>query len=145
MSKPSLFCIVLRDAAPLPSYCKQLKSHVITCIFSDKLLLVITTCKRSLGQGNVFTHVCHSVQGGLGPCPGGSLGSLSGGSVQWGLCREGSVQWGVCPVGYLSSGDLCLGSLCPGTPLPTLPTGMHSYLLLCTFVYAYNNACRNVA
>ena len=30
----------------------------------DLITKVITARKRSLGQGNVFTHVCHSVQGG---------------------------------------------------------------------------------
>ena len=31
----------------------------------------ITACKRSLGQGNIFTTVCHSVHGGC-LVPGGS-------------------------------------------------------------------------
>ena len=30
----------------------------------DLITKVITARKRSLGQGNVYTHVCHSVHGG---------------------------------------------------------------------------------
>ena len=37
--------------------------------------MIITARKRSLGQGNVFTRVCHSVHGG----------STSGGSTSGGL------------------------------------------------------------
>ena len=82
-------------------------------------LLVITARKRSLGQGNVFTLVCHSVHNG------GSLsyhasqvtwqgvfvqglsvqGSLSRGSLSRGsLSRRVSVQGGICPGGSLSKG-----------------------------------------
>ena len=99
--------------------------------------LVITVRKRSLGQGNVFTPVCHSVH------MGGSLsyhasqvtwqeGSLSRGvtvqrgvSVQEGLCPEGvsvqgvSVQGSLCPEGgSLSRGSLTRGSLSRGGSLP---------------------------
>ena len=33
------------------------------CVIRVKLKRLISTPKRSLGQGNVFTHVCHSVHG----------------------------------------------------------------------------------
>ena len=39
--------------------------HIVYIIYS-----IITARKRSLGQGNVFTPVCHSVQG-VGQHPGG--------------------------------------------------------------------------
>ena len=46
---------------------------------------IFTSCKRSLGQGSVFTPVCHSVHRGA-LCPGGGLcpGGLSGGSLSKG-------------------------------------------------------------
>ena len=46
-------------------------------------LELITARKRSLGQFNVFTHVCHSVHGGGCLCSGG--GSLSRGSLSKGV------------------------------------------------------------
>ena len=86
---------------------------------------VFIACKRSLGQGNVFAPVCHSVQGGslydVTSClaawshipSGGSLsrGSLSGVSVQGGSLSGVSVGGG-----SLSREDLCRGGLCPGDP-----------------------------
>ena len=86
--------------------------------------VIFTARKRSLGQGNVFTPVCHSVHrgslsGGGEVCPGGLClgGSPAGGrvSVQGGLCPGVvSAQGGgsVCP------GGLCLGGLCPEGSLP---------------------------
>ena len=60
----------------------------------------ITTCKRSLGQGNIFTRVCHSVHGGLASqytsqvtwlasrigLSSGSSGQVRGGRETWNLC-----------------------------------------------------------
>ena len=63
-------------------------------IKNSKFFIIITARKRSLGQGNVFTNVCHSVHRGVmmslpvwlsgpvfllggGLCPGGG-GSLKG-------------------------------------------------------------------
>ena len=52
----------------------------------------ITARKRSLGQGNIFTPVCHSVhRGGVRGC------------CQWGVCMVASggggvVAWGACVV-----------------------------------------------
>ena len=56
---------------------------------------IITAPKRSLGQGNVFTSVCHSVhrgsasRGGLHPG-----GSPSGGSASRGFALGGSASRG---------------------------------------------------
>ena len=50
---------------------------------------IFTSCKRSLGQGSVFTPVCHSVHRGA-LCPGGAL---SGGSV-WGVSVQGGSRSG---------------------------------------------------
>ena len=36
------------------------------------ILLLITARKRSLGQGNIFAPVCHSVHGRRVPGPGGA-------------------------------------------------------------------------
>ena len=106
---------------------------------------VFIACKRSLGQGNVFAPVCHSVQGGslydVTSClaawshipSGGSLsrGSLSGVSVQGGSLSGVSVGGGV----FVQGGSLSGGSLSGGPPVwlragGTYPTGMHSCCLL---------------
>ena len=47
-------------------------------------LSLFTACKRSLGQGNIFTPVCHSVHKRGVPGPEGCL------------VRECLVRWGVC-------------------------------------------------
>ena len=84
------------------------------CIFS--------ACKRSLGQGNIFTGVCLSIVGG-----GVSVrchflfreeskyrvGSLSEGS----LCPGGFCPGGLCLGGSLSRGFLFRGVLCLGVSL----------------------------
>ena len=75
---------------------------------------IITSRKRGLGQGNVFTRVCHSVYGGFHPLGGAVLGrvvlSLTGGvmkgaSMKWGVSMKGSAMKGVpstsgCYVSY---------------------------------------------
>ena len=54
---------------------------------------IITARKRGLGQGNVFTPVCHSVHEGEEVCPGGGLCSGH-------LCLAQSVrEGGLCPWG----------------------------------------------
>ena len=95
---------------------------------------IFTASKRSLGQGNVFTRMWHSVhrQEGVsigGPLSGGVYvqGSLSGGGrlCPGGLCpwagspcQGGSLFRGSLSRGSLSggslSGGLCLRGLCPG-------------------------------
>ena len=80
---------------------------------------VITARKRSLGHGNIFRSICHSVRGGVlydvTFCLVAWSHVLSRGSLSlvpcssWGV----SVQRGLCPVGSLSTGGLCSqGSLC---------------------------------
>ena len=110
-------------AAPLePVYtecqcqcCNGTCSLIATPFWSNS---IVTTRKRSLGQGNVFTGICHSFcpQGGLHP--GGGLhlrGCASGGLHPEGVC----LQWG-------------LGRPCPSTTGynqqagGTHPTGIHS-------------------
>ena len=65
--------------------------------------MLITARKRSLGQGNIFTPVCHSVHRGGCLVPGGCLlpgvSALGGGSAPRG--------------GAWSEGDVCSGGL-PG-------------------------------
>ena len=67
-------------------------------------LIVVHYHRTKLRKGNVFTPVCHSVQGGL--CSGG---------------RGVSVQGGLCPAVSLSGASLsrgvCPGGLCPGMSL----------------------------
>ena len=74
---------------------------------------LFTTRKRSLGQGNIFTPVCHSVHRGV-PGPGGYLvwGVWSGaGAWSWGhLVPDGSLVWG----GAWSGGVPGLGGSGPG-------------------------------
>ena len=53
---------------------------------------IITAPKRSLGQGNVFTSVCHSVQRGV--CI--QRGSASRGISIRGVCIQGVCIGGVC-------------------------------------------------
>ena len=90
---------------------------------------IFTTRKRNLGQGNIFTGVCHSL------CP-----------QRGGLCMMSLPVWlpgpmfhlgGLCLVPCAFQGGLCLGGLCPclgdRDPLPTRwraggthLTGMHA-------------------
>ena len=109
------------------------KLHTTTIICFSIKFKFITTRKRSLGQGNIFTGVCLST-GGV-PAPGGCL--LPGGC----LVQEGGVwSWRGCLLleGGCSGGCLLLGGCLvwgvPGGDPPrtataaggTHPTGMHS-------------------
>ena len=64
------FKFVVNQSLPRISYLTYLVfSHEFGELFSWFLVsfcYVFTTRKRSLGQGNVFTPVCHSVHGGRG-------------------------------------------------------------------------------
>ena len=65
----------------------------------------MTARKRSLGQGNIFTPVCHSVHGGRCLLPGGV--PAPGGCLVWGVPGLGGAwsggvcSWGVCSWGCL--------------------------------------------
>ena len=78
--------------------------HIFNSLLNkDNFFSISTARKRSLGQGNVFTPVCHSVH--------------SGGNLVWCQFLSGwrgvSVHKGVSPGGLYSGGSLSAG-LCPG-------------------------------
>ena len=98
--------------------------------------LLLTARKRSLGQGNIFTTVCHSVHGGEGRCiPACIAGGIPACLAEGGLSQH-ALQEGVVP----AAGGLCSGGgggLLPGgepggdpqvatAAGSTHPTGMHS-------------------
>ena len=76
-------------------------------ILKGRLQSIDTDHKRSLGQGNVFTCVSHSVHGGRWP-PARGGGSLSTGGV---CLREGGLpsDGGLPPGGLPLSGSACRG------------------------------------
>ena len=91
---------------------------------------VFTSRKRSLGQGNIFTPVCHSVQGGRawllrGACMvlfGGLHGFIPGAGVVFpGACMV-FLGGGACVVFSVFSDTLRYSQWAGGTH----PTGMHS-------------------
>ena len=69
--------------------------HKGNVVFSIQRLRFVTARKRSLGQGNVFTRVCHFLhgEGGLHPGggmhPGGGICIQEGGSASRGVCLQG--------------------------------------------------------
>ena len=78
--------------------------------------VVFTARKRSLGQGNIFTPVCHSVHGGggvRGCSRGGGVRGCSGGACMCG-CSGGAcmVARGACMVArglcMVAPGGLCM-------------------------------------
>ena len=74
------------------------------CIF---ILFVLTARKRSLGQGNIFTSVCHSVQGGVACVQKWGACVVKGGCVVKGACMG---KGGVCGKGggtCMAKGDVC--------------------------------------
>ena len=79
---------MLRRSTSLTELCKQ-RTLIDRGIYPSRpfdLNLVITTHKRSLGQGNVFfTPVCHSVHGG-----GRSASCLGGLHPGGGVCIRGN-------------------------------------------------------
>ena len=77
---------------------------------------------RSLGQGNVFARICHSVHEGGGSLSRGrglptrdslSGGSLSGGSLSRGSLSGGSLSRSLCPGGLIPGGSLSGGQRPP--------------------------------
>ena len=73
---------------------------------------IFTTRKRSLGQGNIFTNICHSVPGW-----GGGFPTCITGHMTRGVCIQEGLHLGV----GLLPGSLHTGGLHPGglgrTPL----------------------------
>ena len=69
-----------------------------------------TARKRSLGQGNVFTPVCHSVHGGRAGSASRGEGSLHSGGLGWG--------WAYPQLDAMGYGQRAGG---------THPTGMHPF------------------
>ena len=75
-------------------------------LVSEPALTIFTACKRSLRKENVFTHVCHSVQGGRGMCGRGHV--LQGGMCGRGVCVAGGHVWweDVCGGGHAWQGGM---------------------------------------
>ena len=98
--------------------------------------VIIAARKRSLGQGNIFTPVCHSVHrgacmvapGGRGSCvvwPGGHAWLLWGGHA-WLLGGMHGCSWGGCVVA-LGGMRGCSGGACmvaPGGACVVAPGGV---------------------
>ena len=83
----------------MPSYFDhifQKEASAILCVE----VLVITARKRSLGRGNIFTPVCHSVHRGVPP-PGGGASS-GGGVLPPGGCLVETPRDGYCCGRYAS-------------------------------------------
>ena len=73
---------------------------------------IITARKRSLGQGNIFTPVCHSVhRGGIPACIAGSIPTClaAGGRCAIPACIG---EWGVLLLGVPGPGDARSGGVC---------------------------------
>ena len=74
----------------------QATQRELNHIDSTAPLIIFTTWKLSLGQGNIFTPVCHSVHGGM--CGEGVC--MAGGNAWQGVCMAGGHAWqGVCMAG----------------------------------------------
>ena len=99
---------------------------------------IFTSRKRSLGQGNIFTPVCHSVHRGGHAWPGGMHAwghwvYMAGGHAYLGsMCGQGGVHgrggacagWGACVAGgcaWQMAGGVCV----PGGPYPPSPILEH--------------------
>ena len=102
---------------------ESLRGRFTLFVVSDKII-IITARKRSLGQGNIFAPVCHSVHWG-GLVLGGGCLVLGGGCL---------VLGGGCLVlGGVPGPGGCLVETPPGTATAeggTHPTGMHSCSLM---------------
>ena len=93
----------------LPSWLFGFATVGFFAIMAD--IPIFTARKRSLGQGNIFTPVCHSVQGGRGgvrgrvrTCLHAQGACMAGGRAWWWVCMaegacvagEGAWQGGIC-------------------------------------------------
>ena len=67
---------------------KKLTTHLILISMCFLFSRLITTRKRGLGQGNIFTSVCYSF------CPQKGGGSASRGSASGGVCIWGGLHLG---------------------------------------------------
>ena len=65
-SKSYLLVFLSSFPPNLMCYLIYLVLSILFSVMSTKPNRIITACKRSLGQGNSFTPVCHSVHGGGG-------------------------------------------------------------------------------
>ena len=76
---------------------------------------IVIACKRSLGQGNVFTPVCDSVHGREGLPRGGGV-CLGGVCIWWGSTSRGSAggEGGGGSASRGSGGGLRIQGLCLG-------------------------------
>ena len=99
-------------AIPLALQCFLSVDHLNVLVFG----VLPPADERSLGQGHVFTRMCHSafMSGWLVPCSFYGGLCLRGVSVQQSL----SVQGGLCPGGLCPAGSLSRGSLSWKTPPP---------------------------
>ena len=116
-------------------YYLRLKVRIIHHVSPSCLLKqFITARKRSLGQGHIFTSVCHSVHRGETPPEGSASSGVRQTPPSWDtmdmVCihpgvvhiqREGLPPGGLHPVGYASTGSAS-GGFCFGgvgqTPSP---------------------------
>ena len=83
---------------------------------------IFTARKRSLGQGNIFAPVCHSVHGGGCLLPGGGGVLAPGGSGPGGMHAQG----GACFGGVLLAEGVPTSPRTATAAGGTHPTGMHS-------------------
>ena len=86
--------------------------------------MLITARKRSLGQGNIFTPVCHSVhKGGMPGCSGGHAWLLWGGWLLQGGVH--GCSWGVRGCSWGGACMVALGGMhgCSGGHAWLLPGG----------------------
>ena len=101
--------------------------------------LKFTARKRSLGQGNVFKPVCHSVHRDRGWLPGIHHRSHDqGGLPPKGVCIEGGLYPGGLPPGGLGRTPPAMGyyGIWSTSARGTYPTGMHSCFPVCNHRYS---------
>ena len=82
-------------------FCLEFRGHKISVPFTSRLF---TARKRSLGQGNIFTPVCHSVHGG---------GMLSQHALQM-VSQHALQEGGVPGLGGSGPGGVCSRGCVPG-------------------------------
>ena len=94
-------------------------------------ILIVTARKRSLGQGNIFTPVCHSVhRGGVHGCSWGDMRGCSGGAC---VVAQGGVNGcsrGACVVAPGGMHGCSWGGMraCSGGACVLAPGGVHGFI-----------------